>query len=144
MKNLLFILPIIAVSFNLQAQQVDFVTDSNEQAVSLEDQLLDAVVAGDIESVIDFLDVDFMDGKGVDFTDELGEEALAIAMRNGDISMVRVLWERGAKLRDEDGNTISFVEVLVYTSHYRDFRESTSRFIWDIFGNITKKRSKAE
>ena len=136
MKNLLFVLPIIAVSFNLQAQQVEFVTDSNESVASVEDQFLDAVMVGDIGSVIDSLDVGF--------TDELGEKALEVAMRNGDIPMVRVLWERGARLRDEDGNNMSFAEVFVYTLRYRDFRESTSRFIWDVFGNVVKRRKRAE
>ena len=67
MKNLLFILPIIAVSFNLQAQKTDYVP------ASVEEEFLDAVRAGDFNTTASFI-------PELDLSGELGERALAISL----------------------------------------------------------------
>ena len=105
MKNLLFILPIIAISLSLQAQQ----NELNAANKRITQDFFDAVKDRDINAAIYFLDIGFMDGRGVDdvnISNGWGETALHIAAENADIEMVEALWARNARLsRDESGNT---------------------------------------
>ena len=180
MKNLLFILPIICLSLNLQAQQTDPVNNSNtsvpaedsderesehiinfinntiinnryitsylptqeeedsEQFTDVEKEFLDAVRGGDIDTVIDFIDVNFMDGRSVDFTssDVLGKKALAAAIVSGDINMVATLWERGARLNED--NVSTFIAVLAATDYFKSIRHSLDRYNLEVILNVVR------
>ena len=129
MKNLLlFILPIIAFSFTVQAQQ-DELSVTNEPS-SITKDFFDAVRVGDINAVIDFIDVDFMNGRGIDVNtpNELGQTALHIAAGNADMDMVEALWARGAKImtKDNEGNTP--LHTLVLEASLRTFDDSNEEY----------------
>ena len=191
MKHLLFILPIMCLSLNLQAQQTGPIDDPNtsnpvedsderepeyiihdiekryitlqdeklsitswpptqeeennsRQFTDVEEQFLVAVRIGDIDTVIDFIDVNFMDGRGVDFTsnDELGKAALAAAIVSGDINMVATLWERGARLNED--NTSTFMAALASAQYFKGLTvyvymaEHTFEIILNVVQNFEK------
>ena len=160
MKNLLFILPIMALSFSLQAQQSnpdsderelilnsidkDYITsylptkeeeNNSEQFTSVEKEFLDVVRAGNILGVTDAIDLGFMNGEGIYLTsnDELGEEALTIAMANGDVDMVEVLWERGARMEDEDGTSLTLEIIVALAETFRNVLE------WNVLSYFESK-----
>ena len=114
-------------------------TGSSGYTKSVEEEFIDAVRIGDINKVIGFIDEGVVD---ITLNDELGELALREAIQNGDLPMVRALWRRNAWLRDEDGRTVVFSEVLRRTLYFRAFREYTARFIQNIIG--VGKKTKAE
>ena len=97
MKNLLFILPIICLSFSLQAQQVD--PDSGQQFTDVEQQFLEAVRGEDTHAVQAFIE------RGdVDVTsNELGTIALSESITDhNDIfehhnDIFELLWANGAR-----------------------------------------------
>ena len=125
MKNLLFILPIIAFSFNLQAQQDTSVADSNRQFTDVEEEFLEVVRSGDTQGVIDAVDIGFMNGEGIYLTsnDELGEKALGIAIVNDEREMIEALWKRGARVEYEDGTIPTLAEIFAIAETFGDIRK---------------------
>ena len=118
--------------------------DECNLAQNIEEEFLCAVVAGDIESVIDFIDVNFMDGRGIDFTSnsELGEEALEEAVANSNIDMIGVLLDRGARWSDEnEEGRLRFLSLIA--SNIESFLEDRNKAFDQLLWNITRNYKRA-
>ena len=141
MKKLLLILPVLCLSFNLQAQERDenkvdillvvdssdpiAITDPEPQFTEVEQWFLDIVVRGDVTEVI----ISINDGLvNFDSNPSLASKALEIAITNDALEMTLVLLNKGARL-DAFANFTLMLQNrrLNIISNYQDYLESTNR-----------------